>query len=516
MHDWQPHITQGDHGRDLYAFKKTLEGQVPYRDYWWPYGPLMPYYYAFIYKILGISIQSAIQGNLFLQFSCCIVFFLILSRLLSPALSFTGAMFFNVFAPRFDHTYCHTGGILFLLLLFYLLVLYLNEKKKKYALGCFLCLFILALIKINFGIINLMAVSILLFLWAKYVDQAISHHKKFLFAGIVTTALAIGLAYFALVYPLSREQLLQCFPFLPQYRISDPIKNTLWKSIFGYLSSLWQMIIHSWPSMLLFLTFSLASLMFLLPRAHAEKTTISKKRMGIILLACLFFLFLSLHEYFGGSPNYSKTWAAPFEFLFFWLIIGYGVSRLPKIFQISLIIIVNLFVATTAYRILSFLRIQRTQPGFLLKTEYSQVYAFNPFDWFTTVQETTAFLNDHLKEKEEFLAIPYEPFFYFLTNRNSPIWQMNFQDYQNIGQEQAMIIQELEKKHINWILVSNDVAADPLFLSAPKKRDGPFCPSLIQYVIENYTPVISFGRWVNETRSSVDNYAVIIFKRNSF
>jgi len=326
---------------------------------------------------------------------------------------------------------------------------------------------------------------------------------------------AISLFYFILVYPLSRDQLLQCFPFLPQYHLAEPIKNTLLKSIQGYLLALWQMATHSWPSMLLFLIFFITLITSFLPKRETGKIDISQKRIGIIFLGCLFFLVLNLHEYLGGSLNYSKTWAAPFEFLFFWLVIGYGVSRLPKIFQISLIIFVNLIAATTAYRILSFLRIQRNHPGFCLKTRYSNVYTFNPFDWFATVQQATAFLNANLKDKEEFLAIPYEPLFYFLTNRNSPIWQMNFQDYQNIGQEQAAIIQELEKKQINWVLVSNNVTSDPLFLSSLQKRNGPFCPTLVQYVMKNYKPVVNFGNWTNETQF-LANYAVIIFKRNSF
>ena len=42
--DYQPIMATGDHGRDLYAARVALEGRVPYRDYWWVYGPAMPYY----------------------------------------------------------------------------------------------------------------------------------------------------------------------------------------------------------------------------------------------------------------------------------------------------------------------------------------------------------------------------------------------------------------------------------------------------------------------------------------
>ena len=49
-HNYQPLLAQGDHGRDLYAFDQTIHGAKPYRDYWWVYGPLMPYYYALFFK----------------------------------------------------------------------------------------------------------------------------------------------------------------------------------------------------------------------------------------------------------------------------------------------------------------------------------------------------------------------------------------------------------------------------------------------------------------------------------
>ncbi|MEI8011657.1 MAG: hypothetical protein WCI27_04145, partial [Candidatus Omnitrophota bacterium] len=33
--NYQTALSQGDHGRDLYAFKRILEGAVPYRDFSW-------------------------------------------------------------------------------------------------------------------------------------------------------------------------------------------------------------------------------------------------------------------------------------------------------------------------------------------------------------------------------------------------------------------------------------------------------------------------------------------------
>ena len=64
---FQGPLAQGDHGRDLYAAQAVLRGELPYKDFWWVYGPLMPYYYGLFYKIFGIQISSVILGKLLLK-----------------------------------------------------------------------------------------------------------------------------------------------------------------------------------------------------------------------------------------------------------------------------------------------------------------------------------------------------------------------------------------------------------------------------------------------------------------
>ena len=40
--DYQPWLSQGDHGLNLYAAEASMRGERPYHDYHWFYGPLMP------------------------------------------------------------------------------------------------------------------------------------------------------------------------------------------------------------------------------------------------------------------------------------------------------------------------------------------------------------------------------------------------------------------------------------------------------------------------------------------
>ena len=64
--NFQNYISTGDHGRDLYCFQQTMEGALPYKDYSWLYGPLMPYYYSIFFHLGGISIQSVLLGQFLL------------------------------------------------------------------------------------------------------------------------------------------------------------------------------------------------------------------------------------------------------------------------------------------------------------------------------------------------------------------------------------------------------------------------------------------------------------------
>ncbi len=61
-HNFQEYLAQGDHGRDLYAGQAVLRGETPYKDFWWVYGPFMPYYYAVFLKLFGPAISSILLG----------------------------------------------------------------------------------------------------------------------------------------------------------------------------------------------------------------------------------------------------------------------------------------------------------------------------------------------------------------------------------------------------------------------------------------------------------------------
>ena len=72
------HLAQGDHGNNFYVARRVLQGAIPYRDFWWVYGPLMPYYYALFYKIFGINMHSLLLGYHFLNLLCGVTLYSII------------------------------------------------------------------------------------------------------------------------------------------------------------------------------------------------------------------------------------------------------------------------------------------------------------------------------------------------------------------------------------------------------------------------------------------------------
>ena len=75
--NFQDLLSQGDHGRDLYAFDAVTHGKLPYKDFWWVYGPLMPYYYGLFFKIFGVHMTSVFLGRALLVVMCSCLFLFI-------------------------------------------------------------------------------------------------------------------------------------------------------------------------------------------------------------------------------------------------------------------------------------------------------------------------------------------------------------------------------------------------------------------------------------------------------
>ena len=152
--NFYPQLSQGDHGRDMYAAQAVLRGGLPYKDFWWVYGPLMPYYYAFFYKFLGGTIGSFLLGKMVLKTVCALFFYLAGTTAMAPSVAFLAAMWLTQSQQDFFFTFNHIGGITAQMAILFLLFSYINTPSRSANANRYLWLtlpFIIAfcLIKIN-------------------------------------------------------------------------------------------------------------------------------------------------------------------------------------------------------------------------------------------------------------------------------------------------------------------------------------------------------------------------------
>ncbi len=500
--DYQIFLSQGDHGRDLYCFQKTLEGQKPYQDYWWVYGPAMPYYYSFFYKIFGISIKSVILGKHFLVILSAVFFYLTLCLFASPILAFLGTGWFYLFHPDFFYTYNHIGGIAVIFLLAYLISLYLKDQKVRYLYLMSVCFFLLYVIKINFGVFALICSSLAVLLIDLSNRNRLFTKRKIsvLILSFLITPLITFLIYYFLLHKMPLYAIRQCLPYLTK---DHPYNSSLYSSLRAIILAIKGNMTESIPNFMLaaLINLSLAQTIIMLCKKNTPNLAVNlnkwigkKEIILTYIIFCIFYLSF-LHEYFASGVLYRYFWAKPFVLLLMFITLSFGASNLPKKLRGLLY---------TALALIIILQISDTQSGLkdikvktqLINIPKAQIYVSNPSSWIKTVEITTQILKNNLKKEETFFALPYDPLYYFLTNKTSPTRQLIFFEHINIPKEQELkIINELETKKVNWIVVSSRSNAKEPGLG----RFGvTYCPLLGAYIQKNFTVEATIGDWVNE------------------
>ena len=485
---YQPALSQGDHGRDLYAFNATLNGETPYRDYLWFYGPLMPYYYAFFYKILGVSIATVLLGEIVLKILGGIVIFFIIRRLISPLWAMLCTLWFWAYYPFFFYTYNHTGGIFFILLTLYLIFRYIQDHQTKFLYFGLLAIFFLTFVKINTGICTFAAFIVSIALCDKINRILFSSRKLFYGTAIIALPLSIFLTYLLFVHNIPQE----CFPYIGSDQFDrKPLSYTF--ALFIYIIQ--SRVMYSLPTQLLGIlvvltTFKTASLLF--PLAWSKQ---SQKPLFLFLLTLGVFYVLHLHEFLLSGIAYRLLWPQLFSLLMMFIILSVGIQTLSRLFQnlltltLLLLIVLQIIPRYQAYPLI-------TRPEQFLSIPKAGIFVSNPPEWIKTVTQTTNFLKNHLKSNETFFALPYEPLYYYLADKPSPTWQMAFFKFSNISPDQEQqVIQDLEQKHINYIVLSNRSATTEEGLGI---LGGTHCVELGKYILENFKTIKKFGDMDNE------------------
>ncbi|VAW14585.1 hypothetical protein MNBD_BACTEROID05-179, partial [hydrothermal vent metagenome] len=474
--DYQSFLSQGDHGRDLLAFEMTAQGAIPYQDYWWVYGPLMPYYYAFFIKIFGVSMTSVLLGKILLLLASGGLFYFILSAFISPVISLAGALWFLLFHEDFFFTYNHPGGITLTLATTLCISLYLKNQKSKYLLYAFPIVLALSLIKLNFGLTALAMIVFSTFLTNRYKTPPPPTNQKyfyFLFIGLLPVAI-IGI-YMLFLNNLPIHVIRQCLPYLSS---DHPNKTPVIQSLLKFSHSIFLNATGSWPN-LLFATLILVSLSITLT------TAIRKKNINILLGLLFFstFYIFNLHEYLVSGVYYRTFWAQPFSYLIMFLALGSLSTTFPKhikfIFS-TLILALALFFTIRMTSAITTLKTKLSP----MKIRHSKIYLRNKPQWIETVNSTSSYLQLNLTNEETFFALPYDPLYYYLTDKKTPTRQTIFFEHINIPPAQEIkIIKDLEKNRINWILISNRMNSQDVGLGL---LGVSYCPLIGKYIDQNF------------------------------
>ena len=485
----QSFLSQGDHGRDLYCFQAILQGQLPYRDFWWVYGPLMPFYYAAFYKVLGFAVSSVLVGQVILKLLAGFFFFLTLSVYIPALWAYAGALWFWAFSQDFFFTYNHTGGITVLMALTYHLCRYDQEGRRSSINGAFVCVFLLCLIKINFGLAALL-ITVIVFFITEYSRRRIKPRTYLFLGGAVALLLfAVAGIYLYLLQGLSVAEIRQCLPYL---KTDHPYNAPFGMTVRMWWDTLVLNINSSWPNRifaLLIVTAITLTLRDLLQKKMAD-------RRPAIMAIGLFvsFYIINMHEYWVSAVIYRTYWATPFSVLLIFLFFGLAFRALSPLVRRLILTALLVLIATRYYNNTLFLKSPHlTQHD--LGLPRGRIVIGNTPEWIRTVQDTHHFLEARLGPGETFFAAPYDPIFYFLSGRLSPTRQLIFFEHINIpAAQEEKIIRSLEQKKVRYVVLSNRI-------NSPEPGLGVFgqtyCPLIFRYINERFRPVATFGDWQN-------------------
>lgn len=499
--DFQPLLATGDHGRDLYAAWRTLEGEAPYRDYWWNYGPLMPYYYAAFFGLFGVEIQSVQLGYAVLDLASGLSVYAIVALVAEPALALLSALWFWAANPDFFHTWNHVGAVLALLVCVGCLLARRENPETRWLWVLPVAVLVALLVKPNVGAAVAVASSLGL-VWVDWTRPGRARRAAPLHAALLIAApLLTVAAYAALTRGLPRYYLLQCLPWAPGYDPGEASVQSAPVALLAYAITRltdpgsflpWDARpLEVWPNRLLALVVAAAAARCVWRRRGAGAP--ARREVAVVLGLPLLFALAVLHEFWLSATHYRLFWAAPLFFVSAFQLVALalrGAAPRARGAVYALLLAGVLLALASEHR-------QRqaffASPDQRLSLPGAEIVVGNPPEWIRVVEDAVHDLERRLDAGETFFALPYDPLYYYLTRRPSPVRESIFFDYVNVSEvQQRDIVARLARRGVDTVLLSNRAASSEAGLGLLGRSHGVV---LAQHLARHFEPVASYGDW---------------------
>ena len=482
----------GDVGGNLYAMEAVTRGEIPYKNFIWIYGPLMLYYHALFFKWFGSNIQSALWAKLFLEVAFTGVFFLAARRIMPLWGAFFAALAYCVFKPEFLHSFVHYGGVCMEIGILWAVLSYCQKAQEKYVLSALGIVFILGIIKLNFGIVFLGGVFICIVLCDLF------EHRNFSFGRIrrygfyfFVVVFSWFLSHYFFVRTLSWHQINQCFPILKDYCFftGTPHQGIV-QSVKVCLADAMNNKSFSVPIAVVAFPSCLWCLGVMFQRRSAELVKGRNFFLICILLAIL--TVCAYHEFYIGRIDYQAYWAKPFTVLLIAYLICEACLMTPARVQGGILIFFFVIIGIQGYKNFRYLESFKDQEHFF-EFDHMNIYVTEIPKDIRSMLYTVRYIKKHIPQDQLFFTFPINAGYYYLTDRPSPVWFLYALRANKLTIEQEReIIQDLERKGVNYIVLPSISYAT---FGQFGKFGRDYLLALAPYVEEHYKEIARFGEW---------------------
>jgi hypothetical protein len=479
---------EGDFGRDFYYYYLVSKGQLPYIHFNWIYGPLAPLMYGLTYKLFGVNIFNA--ALIWYILFTIIVFgqYFLVSRFSNNFCGFLAGLIFILYYTMIIKSTNHIFGSMILTAITILMYYYFIKTKPWliYTIAGF-C-FLLIMVKINMGIIILVAVfaGITVYNYFNKLDM-----KKSCLLTIVVVVLS-AIIYGLFIYFIPEEQVNKSFPFSSSLLMgpTESLFNRLFlfDSVIPYFEDIENLdllrFLHFFSAAVWYFVFLFLSLLAGL--LIYKKEGINSYKLFFVLILFIAGL-LSTHEFILVGTIYTlRYWTLPVVIPLVFFAASYFIDTYKETRWLGPVL--------TAFCTFLF-------AGLLVKIHVATLYASYPASYAPCKRAKISFVNDQwyqiftkginyieqntLKD-ENVLTLPYNTIYNFISQRDQPSRYTEFMYISGLSDDdQNKIIEDIENKKVNIILKS-------LKVSIPEKGIGEFgkthCNILNRYINDHYLP----------------------------